>query len=79
MGAPVVHFEIMGGEGNQLETFYGKLFGRKNNGNNPMEHGIADTRGQGGIHGCMGPPLVTAAGALRSTPRSTICKQLWIR
>ena len=26
MGAPVVHFEIMGGKGNPLETFYGQLF-----------------------------------------------------
>jgi predicted enzyme related to lactoylglutathione lyase len=55
MGAPVVHFEIMGGEGNQLETFYGELFGWKINSNNPKKYGIVDTRGQGGIHGGMGP------------------------
>ena len=29
MGAPVVHFEIMGGKGNELETFYSALFGWK--------------------------------------------------
>jgi hypothetical protein len=28
MGAPVIHFEIMGGKGNQLEKFYGELGGR---------------------------------------------------
>jgi len=25
MGAPVVHFEIMGGEGSELEAFYREL------------------------------------------------------
>jgi predicted enzyme related to lactoylglutathione lyase len=34
MGAPVVHFEIMGGKGSELETFYRELFGRKINSNN---------------------------------------------
>ena len=36
MGAPVVHFEIMGGKGSELETFYRELFGWKFNSNNPM-------------------------------------------
>ena len=39
MGAPVIHFEIMGGEGTQLETFYRELFGWKINSNNPMKYG----------------------------------------
>ena len=26
MGSPIVHFEIMGGSGNQLEKFYAELF-----------------------------------------------------
>ena len=56
MGAPVVHFEIMGGEGNQLETFYGELFGWKINSNNPMKYGVVDTEGGlGGINGGVGP------------------------
>ena len=45
MGAPVVHFEIMGGEGNRLEKFYGELFGWKIDSNNPMKYGIIDTGG----------------------------------
>jgi predicted enzyme related to lactoylglutathione lyase len=56
MGAPVVHFEIMGGNGVELQTFYGELFGWKINSNNPMKYGIVDTGGApGGINGGIGP------------------------
>ena len=55
MGAPVVHFEIMGGNGVELEAFYGKLFGWTINSNNPMKYGIVDTGGApGGINGGVG-------------------------
>jgi predicted enzyme related to lactoylglutathione lyase len=55
MGAPVIHFEIMGGKGNQLEKFYGELFGWKIDSNNPMKYGIVDTKGgPGGINGGVG-------------------------
>ncbi len=55
MGAPVVHFEIMGGQGNQLEKFYADLFGWKINSNNPMKYGVVDTGGgPGGINGGVG-------------------------
>jgi uncharacterized protein len=55
MGAPVVHFEIMGGNGVELETFYGELFGWKINSNNPMKYGIVDTGGAAGsINGGVG-------------------------
>ena len=56
MGAPVVHFEIMGGEGDQLETFYSRLFGWRINSNNPMKYGLVETGGPGGINGGVGPP-----------------------
>lgn len=56
MGAPVVHFEIMGGEASELETFYRQLFGWKINGNNPIKYGIVETGGgPGGINGGIGP------------------------
>jgi predicted enzyme related to lactoylglutathione lyase len=52
MGAPVVHFEIIGGEGNQLEKFYSELFGWKINSNNPLNYGLVDTGGEpAGING----------------------------
>src|SRR5215469_1292 len=56
MGAPVVHFEIMGGEGNLLETFYRELFGWKIDSNYPNKYGIVETGGgPGGINGGVGP------------------------
>jgi hypothetical protein len=52
MGAPVVHFEIMGGVGGELETFYRELFGWKIDSNNPMKYGMVDAGGApGGING----------------------------
>ena len=56
MGAPVVHFEIMGGEGSELESFYRDLFGWKINSSNPMKYGVVETgAGPGGINGGVGP------------------------
>jgi predicted enzyme related to lactoylglutathione lyase len=52
MGAAIVHFEIMGGRGNELEKFYSELFGWKINSDNPMKYGIVDT--EGGAHGING-------------------------
>ena len=55
MGAPVIHFEIMGGSGVDLEAFYGTLFGWKINSQNPMKYGLVDTGGgTGGINGGIG-------------------------
>ena len=56
MGAPVVHFEIMGGNEKELETFYGELFGWKINSNNAMKYGVIETDGgPGSINGGVGP------------------------
>jgi uncharacterized protein len=56
MGARVIHFEIMGGEGTRLETFFRELFGWKINSNNPMKYGIVETEGgPGDINGGVGP------------------------
>ena len=56
MSTPVVHFEIMGGKGNELEKFYRVLFGWKINSDNPMKYGIIDTGGgPRGINGGVGP------------------------
>ena len=37
MGNPVVHFEIMGGDGERLKSFYAEQFGWKIDSNNPIE------------------------------------------
>jgi uncharacterized protein len=55
MGAPVVHFEIIGSQGSELETFYRELFGWKINSNNPMKYGMVETEGGPvGINGGVG-------------------------
>jgi predicted enzyme related to lactoylglutathione lyase len=56
MGASVVHFEIMGGDGDELGRFYSELLGWNINSNNPLKYGIVDTGGgPGGINGGVGP------------------------
>ncbi len=56
MGAPVIHFEIMGGKSGELEAFYRELFAWKINSDNPMKYGVVETGGStGGINGGVGP------------------------
>src|SRR5256885_14170598 len=54
MGNPVVHFEIMGGDGEKLKGFYSDLFGWKINSDNPQNYGMVETGGEGGINGGVG-------------------------
>src|SRR5436853_6110059 len=54
MGNPVVHFEIMGGDGEKLKGFYADLFGWKIDSNNPMNYGMVDTEAEGSINGGVG-------------------------
>jgi uncharacterized protein len=42
MGQPVVHFEVMGDDGDKLRAFYSDLFDWKIDTNNPMGYGIVD-------------------------------------
>ena len=42
MGNPVVHFEVMGKDGEALKKFYGDLFGWTINSDNPMNYGVVD-------------------------------------
>lgn len=64
MGMPVVHFEITGHDGAQLQSFYSKLFGWKIDANNPMQYGLVAAEEKsigGGISGHEpgGKPSVT--------------------
>ena len=54
MGAPVLHFEIMGGTGSELQDFYSKLFDWKIDSNNPMNYGMVEAISPG-IAGGVGP------------------------
>ena len=55
MGAPVVHFEIISRNGEQLKDFYSKLFGWEINSDNEMKYGLVKKEGNG-IGGGVGSP-----------------------
>jgi predicted enzyme related to lactoylglutathione lyase len=63
MSNPVVHFEILGQNGEQLQKYYTDLFGWSIDANNPMQYGMV-AKVEGGIAGGVGPsqdgaPFVT--------------------
>ncbi len=45
MGQPVVHFEIVGKDGEALKRYYADLFGWTIDDNNPMKYGIVQREG----------------------------------
>lgn len=55
MANPVVHFEIMGGEGSQLHDFYRQLFDWPVDADNEWNYGIVPAVGGEGIAGGIGP------------------------
>jgi predicted enzyme related to lactoylglutathione lyase len=63
MGQPVVHFEVLGKDGDKLKSYYSELFGWEIDSNNPMGYGIVQREGNvnadgvgigGGIMGMSG-------------------------
>ncbi len=55
MGYPIVHFELMGKDGEALKSFYSKVMGWKISSDNPMNYGVIDTdAGDGGVGGGVG-------------------------
>jgi predicted enzyme related to lactoylglutathione lyase len=61
MGQPVVHFEIIGLDGNKLRSYYSDLFGWQIDADNPMKYGVIAREGnvnpEGvGIGGGIGGP-----------------------
>ena len=56
MPNPVIHFEIGGGDGKQLQEFYAQVFSWKVDANNPTNYGMVDTdTGGQGIAGGISP------------------------
>jgi predicted enzyme related to lactoylglutathione lyase len=45
MGQPVVHFEIIGKDGEELQRYYSELFGWEIDAGNPMRYGIVAREG----------------------------------
>jgi hypothetical protein len=54
MGNAVVHFEVMGSDTEQLNKFYGELFGWHIEHMPEMNYGVVDTHGGSGINGGLG-------------------------
>jgi uncharacterized protein len=48
MGQPVVHFEVIGLDGDKLREYYGQLFGWEFDTSNPMDYGLVNGAGLGG-------------------------------
>jgi predicted enzyme related to lactoylglutathione lyase len=42
MGQPVVHFEVIGKDGEKLRRYYSELFGWEMDADNPMNYGTVD-------------------------------------
>jgi uncharacterized protein len=45
VGHPVVHFEVIGKDGEKLRTYYADLFGWEINADNPMNYGVIAREG----------------------------------
>jgi predicted enzyme related to lactoylglutathione lyase len=45
MGQPVVHFEVIGKDGERLRSYYSELFDWEINADNPMDYGTIDREG----------------------------------
>lgn len=45
MGQPVVHFEVIGKDGDKLKGYYSELFGWEIDSSNPMNYGIVPREG----------------------------------
>ncbi len=54
MGNPVVHFDISGPNPDELQAFYGELFGWKISPVQEMNYALVDTQGGSGINGGIG-------------------------
>ena len=60
MGQPVVHFEVIGNDGDKLQSYYSELFGWEIDSDNPQNYGIVQREGNTnpdgvGIGGGIGP------------------------
>lgn len=42
MGRPVVHFEVIGSDGEKTRSYYAELFGWKIDADNPMNYGLVN-------------------------------------
>src|SRR5437867_3471277 len=62
MGQPVVHFEVIGQDGEKLRRYYSELFGWEINADNEMNYGIV------GREGNLGPDGIGIGGGIAGGP-----------
>jgi predicted enzyme related to lactoylglutathione lyase len=60
MSSQVVHFEIIGKDGAQIQSFYSQLFGWTIKADNPWNYGLVDAS-ESGVGGGIGPGETTGA------------------
>jgi len=51
MGQPVVHFEVIGKDGDKLRSYYSELFGWEIDADNPMRYGTVQREGNTNVEG----------------------------
>lgn len=70
MGQPVVHFEVVGKDGDKLQSFYSELFEWEINADNPMNYGTVEryTRPNGVGIGLFTHPEGHVIGLLEAVP-----------
>jgi predicted enzyme related to lactoylglutathione lyase len=62
MGRPVVHFEIIGTDGDRLQAYYSELFGWEIDADNPMDYGVVSREGN------VGPDGIGIGGGIAAGP-----------
>jgi predicted enzyme related to lactoylglutathione lyase len=65
MGQAVVHFEVIGKDGEKLRNYYSELFGWQIDANNPMNYGIVQREGNTNADG------VGIGGGIASAPEGS--------
>jgi predicted enzyme related to lactoylglutathione lyase len=62
VGQPVVHFEVIGQDGEKLQRYYSELFGWEINADNEMNYGIVSRDGN------LGPDGIGIGGGIAGGP-----------
>ena len=57
MGQPVVHFEVVGKDGDKLKSYYAEMFDWEVKDDNPMKYGLVDA-----AEGSVGPGIAGGIG-----------------
>ena len=81
MGQPVVHFEIIGKDGDKLKSYYAELFGWEIDSDNEMVYGLVQRDGNtnadgAGIGGGVWPARKAMTATSPSTSRSPTSRPL---